>query len=324
MIIALEETLKQLLVSKLAYLDENGVVFSVPKQEQSGENQRQPTLNLYLYDIAENTELRRNEWMVEREDNRQATKRQPPRYFNLTYLVTAWAGDVNSAHQILWAALYQLSTVDFQNELQESTKVIQSRVLGPDQVPKPTELWSVLGSEIRPAIHYRVVLPLDVTKPLERHLVQPKGRNINVKEPVDRIHQISGIVRNAHHQPLPGIEVRVRIYEDEGLIKPSRKGNRRFFSQNDITWIGCIRSMIHEEGISIPGIRKLLRYAPCWEISDCPREVCESCTASVDIAVPRTLRVAGDAVAEKRAKQQDIARREKNGQQQPGRKRTSS
>ena len=51
----------------------------------------------------------------------------------------------------------------------------------------------------------------------------------------------------------------LRIYEDEGLIKPSRKGNRRYFSQNDVTWIGCIRRMIHEEGISIPGIKKLLR-----------------------------------------------------------------
>jgi len=55
----------------------------------------------------------------------------------------------------------------------------------------------------------------------------------------------------------------LRIYDDEGLIKLARKGNRRFFSADDITWIGCIRTMIHDEGISIPGIKKLLRYAPC-------------------------------------------------------------
>ena len=103
----------------------------------------------------------------------------------------------------------------------------------------------------------------------------------------------------------------LRIYEDEGLVKPARKGNRRFFSANDITWIGCIRTMIHEEGISIPGIKKLLRYAPCWEITDCPREVCEPCTAKVDIAVARSLRLAGNLEAEKKAKAKDVAMREK-------------
>ncbi len=115
----------------------------------------------------------------------------------------------------------------------------------------------------------------------------------------------------------------LRIYEDEGLVKPARKGNRRFFSANDITWITCIRKMIHDEGISIPGIKKLLRYAPCWEITDCPREVCEPCTASVDISVPRSLRLAGDPEAEKQAKQEDIARRQ-NGATKNGKKTSSS
>ena len=114
----------------------------------------------------------------------------------------------------------------------------------------------------------------------------------------------------------------LRIYEDEGLIKPARKGNRRYFSANDITWIGCIRTMIHDEGISIPGIKKLLRYAPCWEITDCPKEVCESCTASVDIAVPRSLRLAGDPERERRAKEKEVAKRQ-NGAVQNGKKRSS-
>lgn len=101
----------------------------------------------------------------------------------------------------------------------------------------------------------------------------------------------------------------LRIYEEEGLVKPSRQGSRRFFSQNDITWVSCIRAMIHEEGISIPGIKKLLRYAPCWEIANCSSEVCESCTAHVDVSVPRSLRLAGDLDAERRAKEKDIALR---------------
>ena len=116
----------------------------------------------------------------------------------------------------------------------------------------------------------------------------------------------------------------LRIYEDEGLVKPARNGNRRIFSQNDIIWIGCVRKMIHDEGISIPGIKKLLRYAPCWEITDCPRDVCESCTAQIDVAVPKTLRIAGDKEAERLAKEKDVAMRQKNVQQKSDKKSSSS
>ncbi len=95
----------------------------------------------------------------------------------------------------------------------------------------------------------------------------------------------------------------LRIYEDEGLIVPSHKGQRRMFSDNDIQWVICLRKMIHEQGISISGIKKLLNLVPCWEISECPAEVCESCTASVDRAVPRALRMAGDKNAERAARE---------------------
>jgi MerR family transcriptional regulator/heat shock protein HspR len=103
----------------------------------------------------------------------------------------------------------------------------------------------------------------------------------------------------------------LRIYEDEGLIKPARQGNRRLYSTNDITWIGCLRRLIHDEGISIPGIKKLLRYATCHEIADCPKEIHCTCDAVVDKAIPRSLRLAGDPEEERKAKERDIAARKK-------------
>ena len=104
----------------------------------------------------------------------------------------------------------------------------------------------------------------------------------------------------------------LRIYEEEGLIQPAREGNRRLYSTNDITWIGCLRRLIHDEGISIPGIKKLLRYATCHEIADCPKEVHCTCDAVVDRAIPRSLRLAGDAEEEKKAKDRDLAARRKS------------
>ena len=80
----------------------------------------------------------------------------------------------------------------------------------------------------------------------------------------------------------------LRIYESEGLIKPQRKGQWRYFTMDDINWVDCLRGMIHENGISIAAIKKLLQYTPCWNIADCPFEKRKQCTAFMSNSmVPR-------------------------------------
>ena len=101
----------------------------------------------------------------------------------------------------------------------------------------------------------------------------------------------------------------LRIYEAEGLIQPAHSGSRRMFSANDIQWITCLRSFIHEEGISIPGLKKLLALVPCWEIADCPADIHERCGAMVDRAVPRTLHRVGSPAAARAAKEADLEKR---------------
>jgi MerR family transcriptional regulator/heat shock protein HspR len=78
----------------------------------------------------------------------------------------------------------------------------------------------------------------------------------------------------------------LRLYEDEGLLKPFRQGTKRYYSQNNIEWINCLRHLIHEEGISIPGIKRLLDLTPCWEIKKCPPERRNQCSAYIDKIVP--------------------------------------
>jgi MerR family transcriptional regulator/heat shock protein HspR len=78
----------------------------------------------------------------------------------------------------------------------------------------------------------------------------------------------------------------LRIYEEEGLIKPARQGNKRYFSNNDIEWVTCLRTLIHEKGISIPGIKMLLELTPCWEITKCPPEKRDDCSAYIDRTIP--------------------------------------
>ena len=71
----------------------------------------------------------------------------------------------------------------------------------------------------------------------------------------------------------------LRIYEEEGLITPMRKGKWRYYTMDDIKWIECLREIIHEHGISIAAVKKLLLYTPCWNITDCPFEKRKQCTA---------------------------------------------
>ena len=78
----------------------------------------------------------------------------------------------------------------------------------------------------------------------------------------------------------------LRIYEEENLIKPARQGNKRYFSNDDIEWVRCLRALIHDKGISIPGIKMLLDLTPCWEITKCPDEKRKNCSAFIDRSIP--------------------------------------
>ncbi len=71
----------------------------------------------------------------------------------------------------------------------------------------------------------------------------------------------------------------LRIYEKHGLIHPTRKNKNRFYSENDIKWLFCIRDLIHNKKISIEGIKRLLDYAPCWEIKECAEKDRNNCLA---------------------------------------------
>ena len=86
---------------------------------------------------------------------------------------------------------------------------------------------------------------------------------------------------------LLGIHPRtLRIYEREGLIKPARRSGKRYYSNNDLQWLKCLRKLIHEDGLNIAGIKKLLTLAPCWEIRHCPGEERKDCPAVLDFPVP--------------------------------------
>ena len=85
----------------------------------------------------------------------------------------------------------------------------------------------------------------------------------------------------------------LRIYEEAGLLTPARKGRWSAFTTNDLEWISCLREMVHTHGVSIPAIKKLLNYTPCWNSTDCPFEKRQHCSAllSNDLAPRKVSRI---------------------------------
>ena len=77
----------------------------------------------------------------------------------------------------------------------------------------------------------------------------------------------------------------LRIYEDEGLIRPARKpgSDQRIYSDQDLIWIRCISELIHGHSLTTAGIRRLLDLIPCWEVKHCPEDIASRCAPNLNI-----------------------------------------
>lgn len=144
----------------------------------------QTSLDLFLYDIRENTELRSNEPTVERV-NGEAVIRRPPRRIDCSYLVTAWpAGgadlplqehrllgqtlQVLARHPTIPAAFLQGSLVGQKPPLPMITPQL-------DGLKSPADFWTAMGNKLRASFTVTVtvsvpVLP-DVTGPIVTTLI---------------------------------------------------------------------------------------------------------------------------------------------------------
>lgn len=167
MINNVDETIRQLLLDKLA--DEVGgnkdivITFDLPgaPTAEQGDTQR---LNLYLHDIRENLELRDSFYRRKNnpEDSNIVGRSRAPVRLNLTYLVTAEAGN-NSAreHQVLSSALNIFLRTEMvprrymQGILQEQESGdVQLTVTGSDHPTRSdlAGLWRSLNQPLRPSL----------------------------------------------------------------------------------------------------------------------------------------------------------------------------
>lgn len=75
----------------------------------------------------------------------------------------------------------------------------------------------------------------------------------------------------------------LRIYEEKGLIKPSRtSGNRRLYSLKDITILEYVHYLIQIKRVNAAGVREILEL-----LKSMPEEVREKVTTSVEKTIKK-------------------------------------
>ena len=151
----LNNTFKRILIDQ-GKLDRGtiDIDFEQPTSEWSS-HLSLPTINMWCFDVRENVKLRNMDMRVADNGN-SATLKLPPLRFDVTYLVTAWAREVEDEHQLLWRALGTLAQIRSltpeacEGGLREQQYDIPIAVAQAAETSvNMSDLWSVLDNQMR-------------------------------------------------------------------------------------------------------------------------------------------------------------------------------
>ena len=171
MIDDLDRTVEELLKRELApaLVEQVAISFAAPDAEFPPSSVTLPAVDLFLYDIRENLELRRTGWIVEHSDNGTATKRQVPVRVDCSYLITAWASESSTSraldeHRLLSEVMKVLirhpmiPEVLLQGALKGQEPPLPSSTLQPGRLQSVAEFWQALGGKPKAALNYTVTI----------------------------------------------------------------------------------------------------------------------------------------------------------------------
>ncbi|AKN70341.1 hypothetical protein QR97_11255 [Streptomyces sp. PBH53] len=143
------------------------VVFDAPTRDWAARRST-PTVCVFLYDIREDVGRRGSgAGEVYDADGQLVARRTPPRWYELTYLVTAWASRPQDEHRLLSQVLACLTATDtlparlLTGTLAELglTVTLDTAGAGAD-TPSAADVWSALGGELKASLGVRVRAPL--------------------------------------------------------------------------------------------------------------------------------------------------------------------
>jgi Pvc16 N-terminal domain/Carboxypeptidase regulatory-like domain len=143
-------------------------------------NPTQTTIDLFLYDIRENMELRSNEPTIRRL-NGQAEMRRPPLRIACSYLITAWpVGGSDLAlqeHRLLSQVLQVLSRYAkipesfLRGQLVGQEPLLPMMIAQAEGLKEPADFWTAIGNKLRPSLTVTVTIGMQVFAPVTAPLV---------------------------------------------------------------------------------------------------------------------------------------------------------
>ncbi len=176
----LDKTLQKLLASEISTLAAERIYFDTPDDKFAPAT---PAIDLFLYDVRENLELRSNEWMVDRH-SKSATKTPPFARVECSYLVTAWAGDIASEHALLGSVIRALLRHPFisadllQGSLTSQPLPLPTTSLQPGKLQSPADFWQALGGKPRAALYFTVTIAVGALDSVEEAVAVEKIINL--------------------------------------------------------------------------------------------------------------------------------------------------
>ena len=226
MIHEVDESLRLLMRHEALQGADIDILFETPTKEWAS-RRNTPTIDVFLYDIREDLGRREEGVMEVRNDEGRVTgRRRPPRYYKLSYLVTAWTQRPEDEHRLLSACMAaflkhgELPKSLLVGSLQDLGLAIMVNIaLPPPQDRSISDIWTALGGELKPSLDLVVVAPLETQFPIHvgPQLTEP---------PVFGLRRADPAVSARNRPEIPGVPPRpVPKPEPEPAAK-GRKGKK--------------------------------------------------------------------------------------------------
>jgi len=173
----INRTMESLLKSELPsdVTAQVSISFATPDESFPPAGLTLPAINLFLFEIHENTQLRELEASLERRRDGSMVRVAPPAHVDCHYLVTAVAeatlGSEQDELHLLGAVLrvllrYRvLPAAVLRGSLAGKTPPIRAAAVRPGMHPSGVEFWQSLKGKPRATLHYTLTVPVDTAPP---------------------------------------------------------------------------------------------------------------------------------------------------------------
>jgi len=201
MINEIDEALRNLMRAEVVNGADIEVLFEAPTREWAA-RRNTPTVDLYLYDIREDLRHRQTGTIDRRnEDGIVVERRQPPRFFKLAYLITAWTQRPEDEHRLLSAILScflrhetlpQSVLPPGLDDLESPLQVLLA--YPPPENRQVSDVWASLGGDLKPSLDLVITIAIfdDTLFKIAQAVMEPmrlKAVGVNTSEAEDQMRQ---------------------------------------------------------------------------------------------------------------------------------------